>query len=140
MSLQVSIPQKDLQIINSKRKSEKQSKLLRRYQCMWMLHEGYFKKDIASILSVNIDTITDWIRIYHKSGLPSLSLLHYEDRRPSILDDRKAGVKHLVIKENVSTIKELQSKIHIEFGLEVEHSCLYRYCKKNFVYLTKKPD
>lgn len=140
MSIQVIIPKKDLQIINLKRKSEKQAKFLRRYQCLWMLHEGYLKKDIASILSVNIDTITDWIKIYNNSGLSGLGLLHYEDRRPSILDARKVDIKNLVINENVSTIKELQSKIKIEFGLEVEHSWLYRYCKKNFVYLTRKPD
>jgi transposase len=130
MSIRVIIPKKDLQIINSKRKSEKQSKFLRRYQCLWMLQEGYLKKDIASILSVNIDTITDWIKIYNKSGLSGLGLLHYEDRRPSILDNRKAEIKSLVIKENVSTIKALQSKIYIEFGLEVEHSWLYRYCNE----------
>ena len=92
MSITVSISKDDLNIIKNKRKTEQKVKFLRRYQCLWMLNEQYLKKDIANILGVNIDTVTDWIKIYNKSGLAGLGLLNYEGRRPSQLDKVKETI------------------------------------------------
>jgi transposase len=140
MSIQVSISNQDLVIISKKRKSEPKSKLLKRYQCLWMLHEQYFKKDIASTLGVHIDTVTDWIKIYNKSGLTGLGLYNYEGRRPSCLDKVKDQIEKIIVQENISRIKDLQAKLIEEFQLEVEHSWLYRYCKKNSICLTRSQD
>src|ERR1700676_4863885 len=76
------------------RRSEKDGKILRRYQCIWMAHENFPKKEIASTLGVNIDTVTDWIKLFNKARLAGLSTLHYEGRRPSGLD----AVKDLLIR------------------------------------------
>ena len=50
MSISISISSDDLKIISIKRKTEQKVKFLRRYQCLWMLHEQYYNKDIANIL------------------------------------------------------------------------------------------
>ena len=107
MSYQVILSKVDLDIIKAKKRKERDAKLLRRYQCLSMLHENYPKKEVAKLLGVNIDTITDWVKIYTKSGLSGLGLLKYEGRRPSSLDQIKDELVDLIKKENINPLAEL---------------------------------
>lgn len=140
MAYQVVLPPKDQSIIKEKKRKEKDVKLLRRYQCLWMLHEQYPKKEVAKILSVNIDTVTDWIKLYNNEGLSGLGILKYEGRRPSSLDSIKEQLISYVQTENITTLSELQLLIEKKHQLKIEHSWLSRYCKKNFIALTKRQD
>ena len=140
MSYQVILSKTDLAIIKTKQRKERDAKLLRRYQCLSMLHENYPKKEVAKLLGVNIDTITDWVKIYTKSGLSGLGLLNYQGRRPSSLDLIKDELVDLIKKENINTMVQLQGIIKNNYKLVVEQSWLGRYCKKNFISLIKKQD
>ena len=140
MSYQVILSKIDLDIIKTKKRKERDAKLLRRYQCLSMLHENYPKKEVAKLLGVNIDTITDWVKIYTKSGLAGLGLFNYEGRRPSTLDQIKEELAGLIKKENINTMVQLQRKIKSNYKLEVEQSWLGRYCKKNSISLIRKQD
>ena len=113
---------------------------MRRYQCLSMLHKNYPKKEVAKLLGVNIDTITDWVKIYTKSGLSGLGLLNYEGRRPSSLDQIKDELVDLIKKENINTMVQLQGIIKSNYKLVVEQSWLGRYCKKNSISLIRKQD
>lgn len=96
------------------------------------------KKEIASTLGVNIDTVTDWVKLFNKDRLAGLSKLHYEGRRPSALD----AIKDLLIKhireQSISKLSELQDFLEAEHSITVEHSWLSRYCKKNSIALIKR--
>ncbi len=138
MSYKIILPRADVALITAKKRKEKDAKLLRRYQCLSMLHEQYPKKEIAKLLGVNIDTITDWIKIYNKEGLAGLGLLKYEGRRPSSLDSIKEKIIDYVEKGNISTLSQLQKLIEKKHHLKIEHSWLSRYCKKNFISVIKK--
>ena len=140
MSYQVILSKIDLDIIKTKKRKERDAKLLRRYQCLSMLHENYPKKEVAKLLGVNIDTITDWVKIYTKSGLAGLGLFNYEGRRPSSLDQIKDELVDLIKKENINTMVQLQGKIKNNYKLDVEESWLGRYCKKNSISLIRKQD
>jgi transposase len=94
--------------------------------------------EVARILNVNIDTITDWVKLYQREGLSSIGLLKYEGRRPCALDSIKQQITAYVQKENISTLSELQTMILEKHHLKIEHSWLSRYCKKNFISLIKK--
>jgi transposase len=140
MSYTIQFSKADIALIAEKKRKEKKGKLLRRYQCLFMLYETYPKKEIARLLGINIDTITDWIKIYNKDGLTGLGLLNYEGRRPSSLDSFKEKIIDYVEKENISTLSQLQKVIEKKHHLKVEHSWLSRYCKKNSISLTKRQD
>jgi transposase len=120
------------------RRVEKNGKLLRRYQCIWMSHENFPKKEIASTLGVNIDTVTDWIKLFNKSRLGGLSKLHYEGRRPSGLDAFKDVLIKHIKEQSVSKLSELQDFLETKHSITVEHSWLSRYCKKNSIALIKR--
>jgi len=138
MSYTITLSAPDIAFVIEKKRKEKDAKLLRRYQCLFMLHEKYPKKEIAGLLGVNIDTVTDWIKIYNKEGLVGLGLLKYDGRRPSSLDKIKDEIASYVKTENVSTLSQLQAFLKKKHNLTVEHSWLSRYCKKNSISLIKK--
>ncbi len=140
MAYQVVLTLKDQSIIKEKKRKERDAKLLRRYQCLSLLHEQYPKKEVAKILGVNIDTVTDWIKLYNKEGLRGLGSLKYEGRRPSSLDGIKEQLTRYVQTENITTLSELQGLIAKRHQLKIEHSWLSRYCKKNFIALIKRQD
>ena len=140
MSYIIHLSKSDIAVITEKKRKEKDAKLLRRYKCLSMLHEQYPKKEIAGLLGVNIDTITDWIKIYNRDGLSGLGLLRYDGRRPSSLDSIKEKIISYIVKETISTLLQLQQIIEKKHQLKVEHSWLSRYCKKNSISLIRRQD
>lgn len=138
MAYSIDLSSQEISTLKKLRRSEKDGKILRRYQCIWMAHEKHSKKEIAFLLGINIDTVTDWIKLFTKQGLSGLSKLHYEGRRPSALD----AIKDLLIKhireQPVSKLSELQDFLHTKHSIKVEHSWLSRYCKKNSIALIKR--
>jgi transposase len=140
MAYSITLTANELAELKRLRRSEKDGKLLRRYQCIWMCYEGIPKKEIASTLGVNIDTVTDWIKLFNTGGLNSLGKLKYEGRRPSALDALKDVIIKHVKQESVSKLSELQHFLTTKHGITVEHSWLSRYCKKNSIALIKRQD
>ena len=47
-------------------KSERDSKIWRRLKCIEMKHKGHKHKEIAALLDVTIDTITDWLFFFNE--------------------------------------------------------------------------
>jgi transposase len=140
MAYSINLTANEISELKRLRRSEKDGKLLRRYQCIWMCHEGFPKKEIASTLGVNIDTVTDWIKLFNHNGLTGLGKLQYEGRRPSSLDAVKDVLIKHIKQESVSKLSELQDFLETKYSITVEHSWLSRYCKKNSIALIKRQD
>lgn len=140
MAYSIDLTKEEVLALKKLRRTEQDGKILRRYQCIWLAHEKFPKKEIASMLAVNIDTVTDWIKLFNKNRLDGLSKLYYEGRRPSSLDAVKdLLLKHIKI-EPISKLSELQHFLKTKHSIEIEHSWLSRYCKKNSIALIKKQD
>lgn len=140
MAYPVHLTRTELIRVKDKKRKEKNGKLLRRYQCLSLLHDQYSKKEVARILGVSIDTITDWVKLYLTGGLMAIEVLKYADRRPSVLDNIKEQLTDYVKKENINSLSALQTIIEKKHHLKIEQSWLSRYCKKNFISLIKKQD
>lgn len=140
MAYSIDLTSKETIELKRLRRIEKDGKILRRYQCIWMAHENFPKKEIASTLGVNIDTVTDWIKLFNKGRLGGLSKLHYEGRRPSGLDAVKDLLLQYIKEQSISKLSELQDFLETQHSIAVEHSWLSRYCKKNSIALIKRPD
>lgn len=138
MAYRIKLSSTEAGLLKRLRRVEKDGKILRRYQCIWLCHEGFPRKEIAATLGVNIDTITDWIKLFNKDRLPGLSKLHYEGRRPSVLDDIKDLLIKHIREQSISNLSELQHYIKVKHSITVEHSWLSRYCKKNSIALIKR--
>ena len=129
--------QKDLKEL---KKTEKNNKIYRRYLYVEMSHKGMTNLEIACILGICNDTLTDWKCIFEEGGLEGLSQLHYEGRRESKISQHKDEIKKKVECDNIASLKELQAFIRTEYDIEIDQSWLSRYCKKNSIFLIKKPD
>ena len=140
MSYTIDLTPSEIAELKTLRRVEKDGKILRRYQCIWFAHEKFPKKEIASLLAVNIDTVTDWIKLFNKNGLKGLRELQYEGRRPSSLDAVKVELLNHIKTQSVSKLSELQYYLKSKHSIEIEHSWLSRYLKKNAIALIKKLD
>lgn len=140
MAYSISLTSVEILELKRLRRTEKDGKILRHYQYIWMTYENFPKKEIASTLSVNIDTVTDWIKLFNKSHLGGQCMLHYEGRRPSALDAVKDVLIKYIKEKSVSKLSELQDFLETKHSITVEHSWLSRYYKKNSIALIKKQD
>ncbi len=140
MSYRVNLSNEELIELKRIKREVKDSKLLRRYQCLHMLHTGMKRQDIAELLDVYIDTITDWVKLYQAVGLSGMGKLKYEGRRSSVLDVHKNTIKTHIQTFCINTVSQLQDYLRTDLQIEVEHSWLSRYLKKNCIALIKKQD
>lgn len=139
MSYTIKLSKQDAIELKRLLRETESSKVLKRYQCIHFKQQGIKNKDIAVLLCVNIDTVTDWLKFFLEKGVKGLGEFDYEGRRVSVLDDYKQEIKSYVDKNIVSSVKELQGHIKKTCHVTVEHSWLFRYCKKNSIALTKRP-
>ena len=138
MSYSIALNNKELSHINNSMKNHRDAKIYKRLIALKMKHKGISNSLIANILNVHIDTITNWFKLYTLEGLNSLCELHLKNRKKSKLDAHLEDLERLVEEKNISTIAEFQNYISKIYGIEIEHSWLSRYCKKNSIALIKK--
>lgn len=136
--LKITISKSDLKEIKFRKKKEKDKKIYRRLQFLHLKHKNKTNKEIADILGVCADTITDWIRIYLNEGLDNLCQPINYDNRSAKIDNYIIKIKQDIEDNTISTLSELQDWIKKKYSLEIEQSWLFRCCKKNSIYLTKK--
>lgn len=128
----------ELAELNKRRKKEKDKKIYNRLQCIYLVHIGKKHKEIIDILSVNKNSVTDWVKIYSDKGIDELSRPINYDRRSSKIDKYIDKIKQDVKDNMISTLAELQDWISEKYSIEIEKSWLFRYCKKNSICLTRK--
>jgi transposase len=139
MSSTITLTQSQQATIAKLKKEEKSNKIYRRYLYLEMSNEGMTNLKIAKLIGVCNDTLTVWKQIYEEAGLVGLAELHYEGRRISKLAKHKETIINKIKSDNIATLKQLQDFLKTECQVEVEQSWLYRFCKKNSIYLIKRP-
>ena len=136
----ITISKDDIKEIKLKKKKEKDKKIYRRLQFLHLKYKNKTNKEIADLLGVCADTITDWTRIYSNEGLTGLCQPINYDNRSAKIDNYVVRIKQDVKDNMISSLSELQNWIKENYSLEIEQSWLFRCCKKNSIYLTKKQD
>lgn len=126
--------------IKEKKRKEKEIKIYRRLLFLEMKYEKKLNKEIAMFLDVSIETLSYWTAIFEEGGLDLLCKLHYEGRRESVLKPFTEEMKEYVENENVSTLKMLQGWLQNTKEVRVGISWLQEFCKKNSIFLIKRPD
>lgn len=129
---------KKLKAIAEAKKEEKSSKIYRRLLCVEQRLQGKPCKDIATELGVCLDTISDWTNIYEAGGLTTLRNLHYEGRRVVKLEPYKKQMKAYVKEKSVRTLAEIQDWLKETHSVEAGQSWIFRFCKKNSIFHSKR--
>jgi transposase len=134
------LSQKELESLQLSLKTEKNIKIYRRLQCVHFKVLGLKHNIIAGSIGVHPDTVTDWLKLYTIKGIEGLCNLNYDGRRTSKLDEVADNIKAYISENMVDKISMLQDYLLTQHDMFVEHSWLYRYCKKNSIHLIKKQD
>ena len=120
------------------KKKEKNKRIYRRLQCIHLKHQGKDNKEIADIIGICVDTVTDWIKLYQEKGISELGRLNFKGKRKSNIDDYVDKIKSDIRENTISTLAELQAWLKEKYSIDIEQSWLFRCCKKNSIYLTRK--
>jgi transposase len=119
-------------------KQEKNSKIYRRLQFLKLKDKGKTHTEIAGIVGVCIDTLTDWLAIYSTSGIDGLCQLNYDGRRPTKLDGYVDQIKQDVKERTITTLTELKDLLRENYNIQIEESWLSRLAQKNSILATRK--
>jgi transposase len=119
--------------------NENNIRIQRRLQAIQMANQGLNYKQIAATLHVTDDTITDWIKLYEAKKLSGLCKLQFTGKRKSKINAYVDQIKQDVKDNAISTLAQMQALIKRKYAIEMEQSWLFRCCKKNSIYLTRKP-
>ena len=117
----------------------KSIRVQRRIQAIELANQGRSYQDIAEVTGVCVDTITDWVKLYNSDKLAGLCGLQFTGKRKSKINDYVDKIKQDVKENTIGTLAELQDWIREKYSIEMEQSWLFRCCKKNSIYLTRKP-
>jgi len=133
----ITISKSEVKKIILKKKAEKDRKIYRRLQFLHLRYKNKSNKEIADIIGVCPDTITNWSSIYSDKGLDGLCQPINYDNRSSKIDPHIDNIKKDLQENIISTLAELQDWIKDEYKIELEQSWLSRCCKKNSISLTR---
>ncbi len=135
MSYKVDLTKDEESVLkNLVKENQNKKNVLKRAYCILLKNEGQKNVNITQLLGIHEDTIADWTKIYLKMGLDGLLRFGYSERRKSQLYPYKARIKRMASAKSVKTIEQLQKKVKVKIGIELEYSWFYRYCKKYGIY------
>ena len=135
MTQKIFLTEEQKKELKQRLKNEPNVKIWRRLKCIDLKINGYKHKEISLFLDVTVDTITDWIFLYSEGGFDELCKLNYDGRRVSVLEKYKNQIEEKIEIDIVPTVNALQYWLKEEHQVEIEHSWLYRWLKKNKIYL-----
>jgi len=135
----VDLGKRELAKLRKLKQETADKRVFRRLQCIELAGEGKEYREIAGIVGVCVDTVTDWIKLFSNEGLAGLCRLDFKGKRQSKIDDHIAEIKTDVSNNMISTLSELQDWLKKHYRIEMEKSWLFRCCKKNSICLARKP-
>lgn len=116
------------------KENQNRKNILKRAYCILLKNEGQKNINITQLLSIHEDTIADWTKIYLKKGIDGLLKYKYSERRKSQLHPYRSKIKRMASAKNTRTVEQLQHKVKVNLGYDIEYSWFYRYCKKYGIY------
>ena len=139
MAYKIQLNSDEMKELRKRKREAKSVKIYRRLECIQLKQVGSDNPYIASFLNVNTNTITEWTKLFLNKGFDGICSFHYDGRRVSKLEGHKEELRQYVKKETPEKLAVIQSWLKNKFGMEVEATWLSRYCKKNSIFLTRRP-
>ncbi len=130
--------EQEAELRNLVKENQNRKNVLKRLYCILLKNEGQKNINITQLLGIHEDTVADWTKIYLTKGTQGLLNYKYSERRRSQLHPHKAKIKRMASAKSVRTVEQLQQKVKVNLGYDIEYSWFYRYCKKYGIYKVLK--
>ena len=136
----ISLSLEEKTLLKTKIKEHTNPWLIKRFQSILMRNDKIKTEQIAEYVSMDVNTITNWVKLYLSGGIAVLEKLNLEDRRQSQLAPIKSEIESYVNKEDnvVDSMKQLSNWIEENYQIKIEKSWLRKWCKKNSISLIKR--
>lgn len=116
-----------------------------RYHALWLLTQGYTRRQVCQIIAVSARTLGDWVTKYYRKGLEGLKSKPQLGNNRQLTNEQKKKIKDLITKHspqelglegrfwNRVLLKQLVKK---QFGVVYQHWESYRRLFKwcNFTF------
>jgi transposase len=132
------LSEKEKEDLEGRRKKERDTKIYKRLRAIEMRGEGEKCKGIANLLGVCIVTISNWTSLFLRGGIEAVCKLEYEGRRTSKLEPYMEAMREKVEEDSVMTLLQMKAWLEKEYQIIVDESWLSRFCKKNFIFRTRR--
>ena len=126
-------------ILEEKRKI-KNVNLLKRLQCLELKDKKWKHQELAEFFGVSMNTITNWLEIYNKSGISGLVKWGYAGRISILTEEQKIKLQKRNKEKPFDTAKEAKQYMKEELGLDFHLHWVQKLLKKNFDCHTKNQD
>ena len=127
----------ELKEIESAEQQVDKPQLLKRLQCIKLKNEQWKHKDIAKFLSVELVTVSNWIKIYKEKGVEGLLQWGYKGRVSVLTLEQQEELKARDDEKPFSTAKEVVFYIKKHFQIDFHLHYVQKLLKKNFNFRTR---
>lgn len=117
-------------------KRESKSKVYKRLQFInYEANQGKKRQEIARLLDVRGNTLTEWAKLFCQGGFKELCTFKYDGRRTSKLTPIKEQIETYLEDTIVNTLDELNDWIKEKHSVSIVKSGLWTFLKKNGLQL-----
>lgn len=98
-------------------KQEKNPRFRERLQCLWLKDRGHTNSEVADMLLVAPDTITDWLNLYEDGGLETICRLETGGSDGFLSGEQIALLTAELDKNVFATAKQVVAWVDAQFGV-----------------------
>jgi len=119
-------------------KKEKSVKLYKRLLFLKYRVDEYSNNEISKKIDVSLRTLTNWTNIFEEEGFDGFLKLKYDGRRDIEFTKYKDEIYKYIKENDVKTINQLLKYLQDNFSIKTGYYNLYKFLKKNSIFLSKK--
>lgn len=98
-------------------KTEKNVRFRERLHCLLLKDQGYSNTDVAGILQVVPETITDWLHLYEAGGIDGLCRLETGGSEGFLTPEQTAQLRAELDQHGFQCAKQVVAWVQDEFGI-----------------------
>lgn len=140
MLSKLTLNKKDKKTLIKLLKQEKKTKLYKRLLFLKYRMDGCSNKKIGVRLSVCVKTLTNWTNLFQEEGFIGFLKLKYDNRRIPEFEKYKNEITDYMKEHSVKTMNQLLKYLKNTHHVKTDYGNLYKFCKKNSIFLSRKPN
>lgn len=117
----------------------KKPHLIKRVHCIKLKDKGWKHKEIGEYLSITVQRVSIWLRLYTEQGVKGLIGYHRQGRISILKAEHQTILRARHKEKPFDTAKEAKEFIEKEFGIKFHLHWVQKILKKNSIFPIRRP-